>query len=274
MLFSNSYRRLEKWIIGFVSVIGISFIYELSIINVDWGEAARSWIVPSLPPGSTIIILSALGAVVMPHNLFLHSEIIQSREWNKESPEIIGRQLKYEFMDTSFSMLAGWAINSSMIILAASAFFLDNIQVAEIGQAKSFLEPMLGKSAAVVFCIALLCSGIASTTTAGMAAGSIVSGIFKEPYDIRDLHTKLGVGGVLSLAAIVIFMISDPYKTMIYSQMLLSMQLPVTIFLQIYLTSSGKVMGQYKNSLLHKSALWLIGVIVTILNLMLLKSYI
>ena len=274
MLFSNSYRSLEKWIIGFVSLIGLSFIYELSIVHFDWAETAYSLAAPSFPPGSMPIVMAVLGAVVMPHNLFLHSEIIQSRQWNKEDDAVIRRQLKYEFADTLFSMLIGWAINSAMIILAAAAFFVQHTQVSELGQAQQLLEPLLGTSAAVVFGIALLMAGIASTTTAGMAGGSIVAGMFREPYDIADLHTKLGVGGILSLATAVIFLISDPFKGLVYSQMLLSIQLPITVFLQIYLTSSRKIMGVYRNSPLDKSLLWLIGMIVTVLNLMLLISYI
>ena len=92
MLFTNSYRMIEKWIIAFVSVIGLSFLYELSLVNIDWDSAIKGWIVPSFPSGSMIIIMSVLGAVVMPHNLFLHSEIIQSRQWNLENEKIIKRR--------------------------------------------------------------------------------------------------------------------------------------------------------------------------------------
>lgn len=273
MLFSNSYRRLEKWIIGFVSLIGVSFIYELSIVHVNWGAAAKSWIIPSFPAHAMPIIMSVLGAVVMPHNLFLHSEIIQSREWNLADQAVINKQLKYEFTDTLFSMLAGWAINSAMIILAAATFFSQRLAVTELGQAQHLLEPLLGERAAVIFGMALLFAGISSTITAGMAGGSIVAGIFKEPYDIRDFHTKMGVGVILSLATAVIFIIPDPFRGLIYSQMFLSIQLPITIFLQIYLTSSSRVMGPYRNSALDQTVLWLIGLAVTVLNLMLLKSY-
>jgi manganese transport protein len=80
MLFTNSYRAIEKWIIGFVSIIGLSFIYELMLVDIDWNAAAYHWAVPSIPQGSMVIVMSVLGAVVMPHNLFLHSEIIQSRQ--------------------------------------------------------------------------------------------------------------------------------------------------------------------------------------------------
>lgn len=274
MLFSNSYRRLEKWIIGFVSIIGISFIYELSIVHTSWNAVGKSLVTPSFPHGSMPIIMSVLGAVVMPHNLFLHSEIIQSRQWNKENHDIINRQLKYEFADTLFSMLVGWAINSAMIILAASTFFNDHIQVSELVQAQQLLEPLLGKSAAVIFGVALLFAGISSSTTAGMAGGSIVAGMFKEPYDIRDIHTRIGTGSVLCMATVVIFLISDPFKGLVYSQMFLSIQLPITIFIQVFLTSSEKVMGRYKNSVLNKSVLCLTGIIVTVLNVVLLISLI
>nr|WP_235911013.1 Nramp family divalent metal transporter [Heliobacterium mobile] len=273
MLFSNSYRRLEKWIIGFVSIIGVSFVYELSIVGVNWAEAVNGWITPTFPEGSMPIIMAILGAVVMPHNLFLHSEIIQSREWNKEDPEIIKKQLQYEFTDTLLSMGIGWAINSAMIILAAATFFQNQIQVSELEQAQQMLVPILGKSSAIVFSIALLFAGISSTTTAAIAGGSIVAGMFKEPYDIKDPHTKLGVAGILGLATLLIFVIDDPFKGLIYSQVFLSIQLPITVLLQIYLTSSKRVMGEYKNSCVHNSVLWLIGVIVSVLNIMLLFSF-
>ncbi|MBZ9632800.1 Nramp family divalent metal transporter [Clostridium sp. FP1] len=274
MLFTNSYKKLEKWIIGFVSIIGISFIFELSLVHIEWGKAMISWVKPSFPNGSIPIIMSVLGAVVMPHNLFLHSEIIQSRQWNLKDETVIKKQLKYEFMDTFFSMIIGWAINSAMILIAAATFFTQNIHVTELSQAQQMLTPMLGSIASVVFALALLFAGIASSVTAGMAGGSIFAGIFGEPYDIHDIHTKIGVAITLVGAAVVIFFISEPFNGLIYSQMLLSIQLPITIFLQIYLTSSKKVMGKYANTRFDKISLWIIGLIVTALNIMLLLSYI
>ena len=100
MLLTNSYRKLEKWIIGFVSIIGLSFLYEIFLIDVDWAAAGISWVRPSIPEGSMLLLMSVLGAVVMPHNLFLHSEIIQSRQWNLKDEKIIRGQLRYEFADT------------------------------------------------------------------------------------------------------------------------------------------------------------------------------
>jgi len=273
MLFTNSYRMIEKWIIGFVSIIGLSFIYELTLVDIDWGQATYSWVVPSFPQGSMVIIMSVLGAVVMPHNLFLHSEIIQSRQWNLEDKKVIRKQLDYEFFDTLFSMIIGWGINSAMILLAAATFFKVGQPVGELQQAKNMLVPLLGSNAATIFAIALLFAGISSTITSGMAAGSIFAGIYNEPFDIRDNHSRLGVAISLIAALLIIFLISNPFKGLIYSQMILSMQLPVTIFLQIYLTSSKKVMKEYANSKRFNAVLLLIGAIVTLLNVMLLISF-
>jgi len=272
MLYTNSYRIMEKWIIAFVSVIGLSFLYELSLVDIDWNSAMVGWVTPSFPKGSMIVIMSVLGAVVMPHNLFLHSEIIQSRQWNLENDTIIKKQLHYEFLDTLFSMLVGWAINSAMILLAAATFFATKKQVTELEQANQLLGPLLGNHAAIIFAVALLFAGIASTVTSGMAAGSIFSGMFKEPYDIKDNHSRLGVAISLLIALGIIFLISNPFNGLIISQMCLSIQLPITIFLQVYLTSSGKVMGKYKNSNFSKIILYLIGGIVTLLNIALFVS--
>jgi manganese transport protein len=269
MLFTNSYRAIEKWIIGFVSIIGLSFIYELALVKIDWPAAARGWVMPAIPQGSIMIIMSVLGAVVMPHNLFLHSEIIQSRQWNLEDEKVIKRQLDYEFLDTLFSMVVGWAINSAMILLAAAAFFAHRTPVSELQQAHEMLRPLLGHYATIIFAIALLFSGIASAITSGMAAGSIFAGFFGEPYDIKDTHSALGVAISLLLALAVIFLIQDPFKGLLYSQMLLSIQLPITIFLQIYLTSSKKVMKTHANGLVFKFSLVAVGIIVTFLNVML-----
>lgn len=272
LVFSNSYKKLERIIISFVSLIGLAFIYELTLIHVSWGEAIRSSFVPSIPNGSILIVMSVLGAVVMPHNLFLHSEIIQSRKWNLEDDKVIKRQLRYEFLDTLFSMVVGWGINSAMIIIAAAAFFASHNNVNSLIQAPGMLAPLLGRSASVIFAFALLCSGISSTITAGLAGGSIFSGYFKEPYDIRDNHTRLGVGLIFGLATIIIMFIQDTFKGLIMSQVVLSIQLPLTIFLLISLTSSKKVMGSHANSPVMKIVLWMIGILVTILNVMLVVS--
>ena len=273
MLFTNSYALIEKIIIAFVSIIGLSFLYELNLVKIDWLFVGIGWVTPSIPEGSIMIVMSVLGAVVMPHNLFLHSEIIQSRQWNLEDDTVIKKQLDYEFVDTLVSMLIGWAINSAMIILAAATFYSKAVHVGELQQAQSMLGPLLGNNAGVVFAIALLFAGMASTITSGMAGGSIFSGIFNEPYDIKDNHSRLGIALSLIIALLLIFVIGNPFKALIISQMILSIQLPFTIFLQIYLTSSQKVMGKYVNAKSTTVIMLLVGGIVTFLNILLFISF-
>ena len=240
MLFTNSYKRIERAIIAFVSVIGLSFLYEMFLVEIDWPLAVRSWVVPSIPQGSLLVIMSVLGAVVMPHNLFLHSEVVQSREYNKQDDASIRKLLKYEFYDTLFSMGVGWAINSAMILLA--------------------------------FALALLMAGISSTVTSGMAAGSIFAGMFGESYHVKDIHSRVGILLSLGVALVVILFIDNPFQGLILSQMVLSIQLPFTIFLQVWLTSSRRVMGPYANSRWSTWVLYAMAVVVSVLNLALLFS--
>jgi manganese transport protein len=267
MLFTNTYTSVEKFIIAFVSVIGLSFLYELTLVDIDWVSAGIGWVKPTVPEGSVIIIMSVMGAVVMPHNLFLHSEVIQSRQWNLEDEKVIKKQLDFELFDTLFSMILGWAINSAIIILAAATFFQHKIQITEIQQASAILHPLLGTHASVIFAVALLFAGLASSITSGMAGGSIFAGFFGEPY---DNHSRMGILISLLLALIIIFFIRNPFYGLIISQMILSIQLPFTILFQVYLTSSKEVMGKYVNKKRTTILLLMVGGIVIYLNIRLL----
>lgn len=270
MLFTNSYKRIERAIITFVSIIGLSFIYELFLVDIDWPSAMRGWVTPSFPDGSMIVIMSVLGAVIMPHNLFLHSEVVQSLEYHKQGEKSIRSRLKYELFDTLFSMIVGWAINSAMILLAAAAFFGGGVPVEELQQAKELMTPLLGENAGNIFAAALLLAGVSSTVTSGMAAGSISAGIFGESYHVKDSHSQIGIVASLGIALLLIFFIGDPFQGLLVSQMVLSLQLPFTVFLQVWLTSSPRVMGQYANTPLNRIVLYGIAIIVTLLNIYLL----
>ena len=272
LLWSNSYRKLEKIIIAFVSLIGLSFLAEICFVSTDWPLAAAGWVTPSLPAGALVVVTSVLGAVVMPHNLFLHSEVIQSRQWNLEDEAVIQRQLKYEFLDTLLSMGIGWAINSAMIILAAAAFWAAGQSVSELEQAQELLRPLLGSSAADIFAVALLLAGVASAVTSGMAGGIMSSGMAGEPYNIRDKHSLIGVAGSLLLGLAIIWFVSDPFQGLLLSQMALSVQLPITMAAQVWLTSSPTVMGKYANGPWTKALLLLLTAVVTALNIALFIS--
>ena len=269
-LFSNSYKKVERWIIAFVSLIGLSFLIELFLVKVPVKDVVIGWITPSIPSGSLVVVLSILGAVVMPHNLFLHSEIIQSRQWNTQDEKVIKHQLKFEFVDTLFSMFIGFLINSSMIIIAHTTFYTKGIFVESLPQAQQMLKPILGNFSATIFAFALLLSGISSSITAAYTGGTIMAGFYRRPYNIEELPTKVGIIIPLVLASIIIVFISNPFRALILSQMLLSIQLPITIILQIYLTSSKKVMGKFANSLADKIILGIVAALVIGLDVFLL----
>ncbi len=274
MLLSKNYQRLEKWIMGFVSMIGLAFIIELAIADVSWAASLRGWVVPHVPLGAMPVIMGVLGAVVMPHNIFLHSEVIQSRQLNEQGDSNIRKQLKYEFMDTLTGMGAGWAINSAMLIMAAAVFYSRGIQVTELPQVTETLRPIFGGFSASVFALGLVFAGLSSSVTAAMAGGSIYAGIYREPFDMADIHSRIGVFLTIIGGLLVILMLKDPFLGILWSQVALSIQLPFTIIPLIMLTSSTKVMGTYANKTYGKIVLWLVGLIVIGLNVALLKDMI
>ena len=270
MLFSKNYQRLEKWIMGFVSVIGLAFVFEIWLADVSWVQTFTGWVKPTFPVGALPVIMGVLGAVVMPHNIFLHSEVIQSRQWHAQGDDVIRKQLKYEFMDTLTGMGAGWAINSAMIIMAAAVFYKNGVVVNELPQVTMTLEPIFGKASAVVFALGLLFAGLSSSVTAAMAGGSIFAGIFIEPFDISDPHSRTGLVITLVGALAAIMLLPDPFKGILWSQIALSLQLPLTIIPLILLTSSKRVMGGYANTRFGATVLWITGMIVIGLNIALL----
>ena len=270
MLFSSSYKRIERWIIAFVSVVGLSFLAELALVDVDWGAAAAGWVVPTVPTGSVAIITSVLGAVVMPHNLFLHSEVVQASHYEQRGEDVVEERLRYELFDTLFSMGVGWAINSAMVVLAATTFFSRGIAIDDLAEAAATLSPILGPASSAIFAAALLFAGLSSSVTAGMAAGTISAGMFGEEYDIHDRHSSVGVALCFAGALGACLVVQDAFAGLVWSQALLSIQLPVTVFLLIGLTSSRRVMGRHANSPALRAALLATGLAVTALDVALL----
>lgn len=266
MLFSKNYQRLEKWIMGFVSLIGLAFVFEICLADVSWGETFIGWVTPTFPVGALPVIMGVLGAVVMPHNIFLHSEVIQSRQWQEQGEEVIRKQLKYEFIDTLTGMGAGWAINSAMIIMAAAVFYKNGIVVNDLPQVTMTLEPIFGRASALVFAFGLIFAGLSSSVTAAMAGGSVFAGIFMEPFDINDPHSRIGLAATLLGALGLIMLLSNPFKGILWSQIALSLQLPFTIIPLILLTSSPTVMGSYANKPYGRAVLWVTGIVVITLN--------
>jgi manganese transport protein len=159
-----------------------------------------------------------------------------------------------------------------MIILAAATFFKSGINVDSLDHAETMLRPIAGPVSSYIFAIALLFSGIASSVTAGMAGGTIFAGMSGKEYDVKTRHTSAGITVTLVGGLLCMFFITNSFSALLISQMLLSVQLPITVCLQIYLTSSKKVMGVYANPLPELIALCLIAGIVIGLNVMLLAS--
>jgi len=209
----------------------------------------------------------------MPHNIFLHSEIIQSRQLQLGDEQSIRKHLRYEYIDTIVAMIAGWAINSAMIIMAAAVFFSGHTVVSELSQAEETLRPLLGNNAAFIFAAALLFAGVSSSISSALAAGSIFAGYFGEPLDVADSHSRLGIVISIGLAALAVFFLTDPFQGLIWSQVVLSIQLPWTVFGLIALTSSERVMGIHRNRGIEKWMLWGIAVLISVLNGILLYSF-
>lgn len=272
VLFSHRYRKLERYLIGLVSLVGLSFLFELSLVKISWGQALAACFVPSIPRGSISVILAVLGAVVMPHNLFLHSEIIQSRDWNRENIAIIKKQQRFELLDTLLAMGFGWVINCSMILVAASVFFSHGQVVTDLPQAGALLKPLLGNAAAEVFALALLVSGFSSTVTAAMSGASITAGMIQEPFDLSDNHSRVGALITMAVPIVLILLIKDTFKTLIWSQIALSLQLPFTMLPLVLLISSRKVMGSFVCSGKDKAALWVLTVAISLLNIFLVAN--
>ncbi len=168
----QKYDQIEHLIISFVSIIGFCYLLELYLVSPEWGEAARASVMPSLSSSKVFIAMGMLGAVVMPHNIYLHSEVIQKRNWKATTEERKRQLLRYEFFDTLLAMGTGWIINSAMVIVAAAVFYRHGVIVNDVRQAADTLRPLAGDLAELLFAIALVCAGVSSSITACLAGGS------------------------------------------------------------------------------------------------------
>jgi len=275
MIWGQAYRKVEHIIIGFVSIIGFCYLAELIIVKPDWSLAAYSAVVPAVSSKSILVAMAMLGAVVMPHNIYLHSEIIQSRDWSAKDDAERAHLLRYEFLDTLLAMGAGWLINGAMVVVAAAVFFqadagVRNIIPGSLGDVAKTLEPLAGPLAALCFAIALLCSGLSSSITAGMAGGTIFTGYLLKPTDLQNKWFRLGVALTLIPAVVIVCFGFNPLKALIISQAALSVQLPFTIIPLFLLTRSEKVMGRFCNTWRENTLIIVTGGVVIGLNLLLL----
>jgi manganese transport protein len=271
LIVSQRYHRLEKIVVGFLGIIALCYVIEIGIVKPDWGMVAPALVVPKINAGSIYIAMGILGAVVMPHNIFLHSNVIHSRKWGISEDEKI-RLLSYEKLDTFFAMTMGWVVNSSMIIVAAAVFFNHHVIVDSIEQASATLQPLAGSLAQFLFAVALVFAGVGSSITSSMAEVNVITGFLGKPEDPQTLLYKVSVFITAIPSFLIIVLSLNTFKILILSQVVLSIQLPFTLIPLLLLARNRNLMGRLRSGKGEFSMAILISAIVIVLNLYLLYS--
>jgi len=263
------FRPLEYIIISFVATIGLCYVVELFFANPDWGIIPYHIAVPHLTSESIFVAIGILGATVMPHNLYLHSNIIQSRLGAQPTVEEKKHVLRFAAVDSVIALNGAWFINSAILIMSAGAFFTRGIEVVSIEEAHQTLEVLFGGMSAFVFALALLCSGISSSTTGTMAGQFVMEGFLNirmRPW-LRRLILRLIV---MIPAIIAIGMEVNPLQLLVFSQVCLSFQLPFAIIPLIMFTSKKELMGELANKPVTTVLAIVCAAIIILLNILLL----
>ncbi len=268
---TQRYHRLEKIILGLLGIISISYVIELFIVKPAWVAVAPAIIIPKITKDNIYIAMGILGAVVMPHNIFLHSNVIQSRKWGKTDQEK-KHFLKFSKIDTITAMGLGWAVNSAMIIVAAAVFFRHGVHVDSLQQASDTLRPLAGNLAGFLFALALLAAGISSSTTSSMAEVNVITAFLGKPEDPRTLLYKLSTFITAIPSFLIILLRLDTFKILIFSQVVLSIQLPFTLIPLLVLCRKKSVMGSLKSGNTEFILAILVSAVIIALNLYLLYT--
>lgn len=271
LIVSQRYHRIESIIIGFLGVIGLCYLVEILIVKPDWTVLAPSMVVPNVNRSSIYVAMAILGAVVMPHNIFLHSNVIHSRKWGISEGEKMAL-LHYEKIDTLSAMLLGWVVNSAMIIVAAAVFFRHHVVVEDIEQASATLRPLAGPLAGLLFAVALVFSGVGSSVTSSMAEVNVITGFLGKPEDPRTLLYRISVFVTAIPSFVIIVLAMDTFRILVFSQVVLSIQLPFTLIPLLILCRDRNLMGIFRSSRLEFTAAVAISGVVIVLNMYLLYS--
>jgi manganese transport protein len=260
-------RKMEAFIIMLIGTIGVCFLIEVFLARPDWGGIASGFI-PRLEPGALYIAIGMIGATVMPHNLYLHSSLVQSRAI---SNTVRGKTeaCKFNLIDSAVALNAAFLVNAAILIMAAANFHDRGTVVTEIQQAHGLLEPILGSSLApFAFALALLAAGQSSTLT-GTLSGQIVMEGFLE-IRLRPWLRRLVTRSLALIPAVIVIIIAGDeglYKLLILSQVILSLQLPFATIPLIHFTSDRNKMGSYANPSWAKALSWVVAGIIVALNL-------
>lgn len=257
-------RIVEIVIALFIAVICISYILELFLAKPDWQQVAFHTLMPSLPNSQAVLIAAGmLGATVMPHVIYLHSQLVQSR--NNDDPAEKKKHLRLEKIDVFFAMNIAFIVNASMVIVSASVFYSNGIAVGSIEEAHQSLQPLLGSLSSGAFGAALLASGFSSSSVGAMAGETIMDGFIniKIPVAVRRVLTML--------PGIVVIMLGvNPMKALVISQVCLSFVLPVAIISMLKITNRKDLMGEFSNKPFVKVIGWIIAAAIISLNVILL----
>ena len=271
---TRGFRKLELAIIGFVAAIGLCYAAELALVHPAWQLIALHTLVPEVGRRSIFDAVSMLGATVMPHVVYLHSALVQPRVAEQtDRPHIKDhhylsrlRLLFYEKVDVLFAMNGAWLVNSAMVIVAASAFgAVHQGGDMSIEDAHRTLGPLLGPASATIFAVALLCSGLSSSTVGTMAGQVVLEGFLEVRFSIFLRRLLTLVPSILVIATGL-----DALKILILSQVVLSFALPFALVPLLILTSRRSVMDRFCNRLWTRRAGWLIAGLIIALNLLLL----
>ena len=272
------FQWLERGIMAFVGIIGLCYGFEVFLVHPDWHKAFVATLLPtfdasssSAMKGSVYAAVGMLGATVMPHVIYLHSALVQPRLTALAPPpkppkaRLLRKYLNFELIDVFVAMNGAWLINSAMIVMAAVALFHGPDVSPTIQDAYRTLGPLLGRGAAVVFAVALLCSGLSSSTVGVMAGQVIIEGFLdiKFPIFLRRFITVVP-------ALVVIAMGWDPLKILIDSQVLLSFTLPAALIPLLLLTNRDAVMNDFRSRLRVRVSGWVVAGIILALNAVLL----
>jgi manganese transport protein len=240
MIEQAGYQWLERVIMAFVAVIGLAYAWEVFISKPQWGAIARGVIVPHASGSSIYIAVSMLGATVMPHVIYLHSALVLPRR--EEGDRTDHHHRKMELFDVLLAMNGAWLINSAMLIMAAAVFFGHGLAVYSIEAAHQTLGPLLGKFAGIAFAVALLASGISSSSVGTMAGQVILQGFLQVRISIFTRRILTMIPAILVIAWGL-----DPLKTLVLSQAVLSFCLPFAMIPLLMMTRRRDLMGTHVN---------------------------
>jgi manganese transport protein len=271
LIVGQRYHRLERVIIAFLGVIALCYVAEIIIVRPAFDQVFLAMFTPKLDRTNIYVAMAILGAVVMPHNIFLHSNVIHSRDWGIDDRKKRSL-LKYEKLDTLTALTLGWVVNSAMIVVAAKVFHDNGVPVDSIQYASRTLTPLAGPLAALLFAVALVFSGVGSSVTSSMAEVNVITGFLGKPEDPRTLLYRVSTFVTAIPSFVIILLGVDTYKILIFSQVVLGVQLPFTLIPLLLLCRKRSVMGVFRSKLPEFIVATLISLLIIGLNVFFLYS--